>query len=273
MKLACYDLAYNPPTFDAVAFAVQVVEQFGSEDVQINIAEGPVGGFRDDNLWPRSTNERMSLFCRVLYPIFEMMPTVKNIMMARGGFGTGQYTIPWKHFVRCNGKRIRPLQPRNQFAMAKDPRLVTITLREADHWPERNSNVPEWLAAAREIRAMGFRVVFVRDTNKWIEPLEDFTIASRASAHLQSRAALYRAACCNMFVSNGPAWLSMACDAPTIVFRPTCEQLGACYDSNWFRECGIEPGGQFPGSADHHELVWSSDDRDQIVHSFRGFAK
>lgn len=270
MNQACYDLAHNPPTFDAVAFIVQVVEQFGTEPVAINIAHGPVEGFRNDNVWPQSIGKRERLYAQILVPLFQMLPSVRIIRHdSREGWGKNEYTIPWKHFVRCNSKGIRPLQPRAH--VPTDPRLVTITLREADHWPQRNSNVPEWLLAARVIREMGYRVVFIRDTKFATDSFDEFPVSWRAATDLHARGALYRAATCNMFVSNGPAWLAMACDAPTLVFRPTCEDLGSCYDSNWFRECGVEPGGQFPNTAKHHRLIWAADTRDTIISAFEDF--
>lgn len=270
MHRACYDLAKNPPTYDAVAFAVQVVEQFGGEPVTITIAPGPKDGFRDDNLWPQNPGARGALLHDVLIPILEMVPNATvcsdTLQDLRAGFGANQYTIPWRHFVRCNAKGIRSLRPRPRPNRPRNPKLITITLREAEHWPQRNSNLPEWLKAASFLEHDGYMVVFVRDTCKSNRclPLHAPTNIL-ASWDLHSRAALYRSAACNMFVSNGPAWLSMACDAPTLVLKPTCEELGRCYDSAWFKRCGIEPGGQFPNTAPHHELVWMDDTAENIT--------
>jgi hypothetical protein len=92
-----------------------------------------------------------------------------------------------------------------------DPSLVTLTLRECEHWPERNSKVEEWQKAAVAIRSMGYRARIVRDARF------DGTL------DLESRANLYRSAACNMFVSNGPAWFAMALDAPAVIMRPATE--------------------------------------------------
>jgi hypothetical protein len=271
MNRACYDLAHNPPTFDAVAFFVQVAERFGAEPVHIDIAPGPITGFRDDNLWPRGHAARVSLLMNIVVPLFELLPnTTISTSRDRSGFGANEYTIPWKHFVRCMGKGIRPLRPR---PMERHRDLVTITLREADHTPERNSNLPEWLAATREIEAAGYQVVFIRDSLRADEPLPGVHSAPFASRDLSARASLYGSAVCNMFVSNGPAWLAMACDAPALVLNPNCEALGRPYNAAWFAECGIEPGHQYPNTPTHHRFVWQLDTRDAIVSAFDDFMR
>jgi len=271
MHAACYDLARNPPTFDAVAFIVQVAERFGAEPVLIGIASGPAGGFRADQLWPHTIDEREGLLSRIVLPLFRMLPGAVVERGAAHGFGAGDYTINWSHFVRCMGKGIRPLRPNRQ--IKHGGKLVTITLREADHWPERNSNVAEWLAAAEAIEKLGFDVVVIRDSLRAHEPIAWHATFPGASLDLDWRGALYRAAVCNLFVSNGPAWFAMACDAPALVLKPTCEQLGGCYDSAWFASCGITPGGQFPNAPDHHRIAWAPDTSVNIVAAFREFMK
>lgn len=276
-NVACYDLARNPPTFDAVAFIVQVAEQFGDEPVRINIAPGPRDGFRDDKLWPQGGAARTALLRNIALPMFEMLPNATLHYGPREGWGAGDYVIPWKHFVRCNAKGIRPLRPFGP-VYPRSPHLVTITLREAEHWPLRNSNLRAWLDAAAVMRDMGFNVIFVRDTHMAGQaffqdgkPWRTESQSTSAATEIHARARLYRAARCNMFVSNGPAWLAMACDAPALILKPTCEALGRCYDSAWFKRCGIEPGGQFPGTAPHHRLVWEEDTWPNIVAAFRNF--
>lgn len=269
MNYACYDLAFNPPTYDAVAFIVQVAEKFGTEPVHIGIIPGPISGFRDDNLWPRGRDARMGLLMNIVVPLFEMLPNATiSASRDRSGFGANEYTIPWKHFVRCMDKGIRPLRAR---PMGRYDDLVTITLREGEHTPERNSNLPEWLAAARAIENAGYKVIFIRDTLHADEPLPGFQSAPLASRDLSVRASLYSSAICNMFVSNGPAWLAMACDAPALVIRPNCEELGRPYNLAWFVECGLQPGSQYLNSPSYHHFVWQPDARDVIVSAFEDF--
>jgi hypothetical protein len=271
MNRACYDLAHNPPTYDAVSFIVQVAERFGTEPVHIGIAPGPVDGFRDDNLWPRGRDARVALLMNIVVPLFEMLPNATiSADHDHSGFGANEYIIPWRHFVRCMGKGIRPLRPP---AMERHGNLVTITLRESEHWPQRNSDLPEWLAAAEAIEAAGYQVVFIRDTLYSHDPLPGFQSSATASLDLSARSILYRSAACNMFVSNGPAWLAMACDALALVIKPNCEELGRPYNTAWFAECGIEPGGQYPNAPPYHRFAWQPDTRDAIVSAFDDFMR
>jgi hypothetical protein len=48
---------------------------------------------------------------------------------------------------------------------------VTITLREAVHFPARNNRVLDWIEVAKWLSRQGDRVVIIRDTAKAAEPI------------------------------------------------------------------------------------------------------
>ncbi len=173
-------------------------------------------------------------------------------------FGYGKYSMEFKNFVRVIGKGIRPLRPWSGH-LPYDPSLVTLTLRECEHWPERNSRVEEWHKAASAIRSMGYRARIVRDARF------DGTL------DLETRANLYRSAACNMFVSNGPAWFAMALDAPVVIMRPATEGTHRLASAENFKRLGIPTGGQIPGAPSHQRLVWEDDTAGNIVDAYRSF--
>jgi hypothetical protein len=80
-----------------------------------------------------------------------------------------------------------------------------ITLREADHWPSRNSRVEEWIKFAKTLDR---RVIFVRDTAKAHEPIEGFETCPEASIDVHKRLALYARAKMNFAVCTGPMMLA-----------------------------------------------------------------
>lgn len=270
-----YDLSRCPPTFDVVSFLMRV-GAFKPDAVEIGILPGPVGGFRDDNLWPHSIAERVHMRDNVAVPMCRMLPgatvTVHSTRLAGvSGFGVGEYSMDMRFFVEAMAQGVRPLRPAAD--RPKRPDLITITLRECAHWSPRNSNLPEWIAAARALRADGLDVMFVRDTLFADDPVEDFATDPQASRDLDARGALYRSAKCNLFVNNGPAAFAMACDAPVIMLKPTCETLGGCYGAARYRAIGVTPGEQMPGSPPHQRMIWREDMAAEILNATRQFLR
>lgn len=281
---AYYDLSCCPPSFDVVSFLMWVEQQRiarGEDEIEIDILPGPVGGFRHDTLWPYGIPARVGLRDKVAVPMCRMLPSVRRVTVrddrpsaVSGSIGHGIYAMHFRQFVAAMAEGIRPLVPRTQIPI--DAQRITITLRESEHWSERNSNVAEWIEAAGRMARRGFNVVFVRDTRFAGEEIPGHSIDPAAALDLDYRGAMYRASGCNLFVSNGPAWFSMACDAPTIIVKPANEALGRCYGSEWFRSCGVPVGGQMAGAPGYQRLVWADDTADVIeaavVEHFRAFA-
>jgi hypothetical protein len=266
-----YDLGCSPPTFDALS-ALCHIEQMrqetgSSESIEISFIPGPSGGFRRDSLWPYTVEERNKLLHNVAIPLCWLLPAVSMVSIATtrpsSGIGVGRKLYGLDRQVEACRKGIRPLRPRQQ--VRSHPGLITMTLREAEHWPERNSNISEWVKAAEALQRCGHRVVIVRDERYAHEPIAGLPTDAQAACQIKPRADLYASASLNLFVSNGPAWLSMAMDLPTIIFRPGDDKLGRAFGREHFRRCGIEWGGQMPGAPAYQRLVWSDDTADNIV--------
>jgi len=89
--------------------------------------------------------------------------------------------------------------------------LVTITLREYPYDTARNSNVPEWLKFARDVRCRGYEPVIVPDNYRLFDH-NDYggcQAFPEAALHMDLRAALYEQAALNFFVPNGPTALGL----------------------------------------------------------------
>jgi len=153
----------------------------------------------------------------------------------------------------------------------RHPGAVTITLREAAYWQNRNSDLDAWLKFARAIARRGEKVIVVRDTAKAAEPFHEFDIDPEASVDLTIRMALYENAKANLFVANGPATLAVFSDRPWLMFVPP-EDDDSLYAPNtrkfWKEMAGIELGGQYPWSGPHQRLVWAPDEFDEIMRAW-----
>lgn len=271
--IACYDLARCPPTYDVVAFlalAERERRRRGAYHLDIRVLPGPLSGFRADGFgtWPHTVEGRIHMRDEVLLPLCRLLPSVRSAEVAprrleyAGEWGFNENLIGLPRIVEALKSGCRPL--RAPISLRSDV-LVTFTLREAAHHPLRNSNLEEWVAAALQLQAMGWDVVVVRDTARAHEQLAGLRIDPRASTNLEARARLYARASLNIGVCNGPMWMSIFMDAPTLMIRPTTDAAGGCYDSAFYARFGLPPGSQLPTSGAHQRLVWEEDRQEVII--------
>ncbi len=169
------------------------------------------------------------------------------------------------------GAKVPVFKPAGQWQLPRE--VITITLREAPYWPHRNSNIEAWLKFARKLQRQGERVVFVRDTAKADEPLEEFETCPLASRNLDARMWLYDNAKLNCFVANGPWSLAQFSDKPLLCFTVP-EREDSTYIPNkpsyWKDAIGIMQGEQYPWHNEHQRIVWARDGFDNIMEAFRG---
>ncbi len=144
---------------------------------------------------------------------------------------------------------------------------VIITLREAEYYKRRNSNIKAWTEFAR---LCGEDIIFLRDTAQADTPLEGFEICPRASKELLFRAALYAHAKANLFVANGPwslalhskvPWLNFGSWRPDIpTYRPGRKE--------WWDMLGVPVGSQCKWSSPYQRLIWKKDDLQNIIEAW-----
>lgn len=273
--IACYDLKRCPPTYDAIAFiALAEAERLRRQapHVRFFILPGDRHGFRNDLLWPQPIEERIKLRENVLVPLFSLLPsaTACEVLNTRPpelteAYGFNQYSVGLPNLLRALAEGQRPLRA---VGARRDSKLVTITLREAAHHAKRNSDVDAWIVAALVLRERGYRVVFVRDTQKAGEAIPTFETDAAAATTLNARARLYASAYLNLGISNGPLWMALFMDAPVLMLRPTTNAAGGCYDDRFFKTCGLEKGSQLPNTPLHQRLVWEDDTKGNILVAF-----
>jgi hypothetical protein len=276
MLVAYYDLQTSPPTYDIVAFLLAVEHhriRCGESSIAIRVLPGPVAGFRRDKYWPFTITGRNLMLNQVATPMARMLPSATEVSLWRtrlkpeaNSIGYGRSLYGLRVLIECLKHGVRPLRAPNggpQF----NPKLITMTLREAEHWPERNSNVAEWISAAKEIMARGHRVVIVRDTYFANVEIEGIETSRESSLNLNARAQLYRSAACNLFVSNGPGWFALALDAPVLMMKPTTESINHC-SSRSLSACGLIPGQQIPNAPAYQKIIWDDDNAISIVDAF-----
>lgn len=275
--IACYDLSRCPPTYDAVAFLALAEgerRRRGEDYIHVRILPGPADGFRADSLWPHTLEARALVRDRVLVPLCRLLPSVRSVEVSPtrrhvGEWGHGEYYVGLPRILEALRAGLRPL--RAVVARSHASGLITFTLREAEHWPLRNSRTAEWAAAARELSARGWNVIVLRDAARAAEVLEGCRTSSLHATDLSSRANLYARAALNVGVCNGPMWMSIFMGAPTLMMRPTTNAAGGCYDESFYSRHGLSRGAQLPSSPPHQRLCWEDDTYDNIMRAVREF--
>lgn len=270
---AIYDLAVSPPTYDFIGFLSEAEVariEGGYTCIDIVFQPGPIGGFRHDNL-PPSVEERESMLHRICVPACRLLPTVRNVtvLKQRKAFTEDVFPKHWteeapisQYGTKYLHRTTRPLRSTAKamslVRQSFQERYVTITLREAEYWPERNSRLDQWTKVADYARSQGLRVVWVGDTSR---------SASIWSWDIDYRMALYEGAVVNLAVSGGPSILMYCSDVPYLMFKilaPNSPTSSAAFLSAH----GFDEGSQFSPNG---KAIWSDDDAETVIGELKAF--
>jgi hypothetical protein len=266
---ACYDLAVSPPTYDFISFLVEAEKarvQGGFDCLDIIFQPGPKEGFREDNL-PPSVDERKSMLQRICVPACRFLESVRNVEILADRKAIEGFVFPagWSddspvnHYGTRYFKTFTQCLTASKYAkkrIAQDfSRYITITLRKCDYWPERNSNLNEWIKVANKL-SEEYHVVFVPDTND-----KDPIGYIPASWDIDLRLALYEGAVVNLMVANGPLPLCIASKSPHIVFKMITDSCVSTTEEFLLME-GVEIGDQY---CSHGMVVWENDNSEAIL--------
>lgn len=274
MLTACYDLECSPASYDFVSWLVGAeMERLerNEDSLQILILPGPDQGFRASGLPPTAVVERRQMRDQVMVPMAGLLPSCVNCEVRQdrrienhdGRFGLGEMRYGLGVKMKASERGIFPLRAKSEPERAD---YATITLRETPYWTERNSNIAEWLAVAGHFIERGLKVIFVRDAFANDDgPMAALPNTCRAAAtDLNVRASLYAGSRLNMFVNNGPAWLSWYMNVPTLICKLICESSPATR-ARFFERHGLVPGQQMPNALPWQRLLWADDTRAAII--------
>jgi tetratricopeptide (TPR) repeat protein len=155
---------------------------------------------------------------------------------------------------------------------ARDRRVVTITLREARYHTEQNSNLKAWAGFARSLDTAIFFPVFIRDTERALEPvpeeIRNFEVFEAAAFNVALRAALYLKSFLNLMAATGPmtlAWLNRDCRVLVFKFLNFRDYRGS---PTSIRGLGFEPGCQPSFFSPGQRIVWLDDEGQAIKQAF-----
>jgi len=273
---AVYDLGSSPPTYDFISFLGEAEKariEGGFDVLDVYFQPGPMRGFRDDAL-PPSPEKRECMLHRICVPACRLLPSVRHVAILRerepveGDVFPKEWAIdvPISHYGTQHFRSALPCLRATDWARAKvgkdfAGKYVTITVRESEYWPQRNSNLVAWAQVADWLRGRGYEVVWVPDTESHGRGY------APAAFDIDIRMALYEGAALNLGVSNGPMALFLYSSVPYILFRLLDETTPATTAAFW-RKCGVEPGTNLTRNG---VCVWEPDDYEVIVNAVTQF--
>lgn len=269
----CYNAARGTLSYDFITWLVDAE--------MTRIREGAPAPLKVGFFWGRDgkagfgTPKREQFFHHVVKPALALIGAVEDPVAADGRC---KPTYVLRDVVAAarrgeavpafHASEIATAHVRQMLAPIEPQKPVVITLREADHWPTRNSNIKAWLGFAEYLWARQQPVIFVRDTAKADESLPSAWTCPEASRSLDMRMALYASAKVNLFTSNGPWSLALFSDRPWLMFTRVGDDNDP-YRPNtptfWRESHGVSVGDQFPWARPDQRLVWAADDYENLV--------
>lgn len=151
-------------------------------------------------------------------------------------------------------------------------RPVTITIRDYNFMPARNSNLDAWASFAGRLDATKYLPVFVLDTERTLDPLPaplaGFEVFREASWNLWLRMALYEVSYLNLGVNNGPLFMCLHNSRTRLLIFKIVTPSAPQTTEELMATLGFKIGGQVPFATACQRLVWEDDNLDTIEREF-----
>ena len=265
---ADYDLGSCPASFDFIPWliAAEMTRRrlHKPAPLRVSFKPGPRDGFRNDALPSRDNHLFLD---NVLRPALALVSAVEDDR-GEGEHVYSSYTVAPLVRACQEGEKVPLLKAPDSARAAvriwldahKLTKPIIIVLREASHWPDRNSKILNWKRLAGYLKSTR-DVVFVRDNEKADEKLSSFVTCPRASRDLQFLIALYEEAGCVLGANAAPGFMALFSHAPCMFFQtPSLPDYPPSQDGWWKINHGIGHGEQFPWSRPDQRIIWSGDD-------------
>ena len=260
-----YDLAKSPPTHDFVNWLSRVEEErikSGAESLKVRIVPGQrFYSVRDKFYSPERRHWRIQ---NLLIPLAYLLPSVSDAAVGRGEQKHSYFNPGCPRPVIFKAPKLASEIVAN--VIRKN--TVTITLRDSDFEPQRNTNLEEWLRVAGWLKQNGFNPIFVLDAEADMRGCyRDFPFPSYGAASYcpALRLALYEQAEMNLMTNSGVFVMALHSNVRMMAFKLFVDGVPCCSESH-MRKSGFSPDHDW--GPDKH-LFWEYDDYRNIVSEFR----
>ena len=303
-----YDLAVSPPTYDFLPF-LQLAElhrrRYQLDSICFIFVPGPKDGFRDDMRYPRSISSRYAWMRNIVMPACYLLDSCKQIMWLKGrdeaiyflkrsksnvfprsyslDSPVGDYSHRGIVAAYIRGEKIAEIRETPEYTRMVESylagrvipqKLITVTIRDVDDSPARNTNYFEWRTFLQRLDPQKYKIIIIPDTSKvWQKSnvLSDFEHCELASINLLFRMALYRRAYLNMAVSTGPVDLACFSKSPFLSFKLITDDAISTTSEFVLQWMGLEVGDQHPYATQNQIIVWQDDTAECLEEEFYRF--
>ena len=303
-----YDLAVSPPTYDFFPF-LQLSElhrrRYELDNICFVFVPGSKDGFRDDMRHPRNSSERRAWMRNIVMPACYLLESCKQIIWLKGrdeaiyflersksnvfprsyslDSSVGDYSHRGIVAAYVRGEKIAEIKETPEYTRMVNSylagrvtpqKLITVTIRDVDDSPSRNTNDFEWRTFLQRLDPQKYKIIIIPDTSKvWQENnvLSDFEHCELASINLLFRTALYRRAYLNMAVNTGPVDLAYFSKSPFLCFKPITDGVISTTSGFWLQWMGLEVGDQYPSARQNQIIVWQDDTAECLEEEFYRF--
>lgn len=301
-----YDLEVSPITFDlcwVLCLADLYRQQQALKYVRIIFVPGPEDGLRKEMVDYETLVNPEARYWRLyhlLYPLTRLLPTctgfthcssrqeaewIKKNIDARFYPINYHPMFPTPHtpqaIYKTTTSEFMALRATKQALLylqswlkskSLQRKTITVTLREYEYTPKRNSNIAEWAKFLQSIDPTQYFIVIVPDIDHAMEPphpsLSSFTHFTEACWNVELRAALYHSSYLNLGINNGPmglCWMNSACRY--ILFKLITEEVPQA-NTESFRKLGCVPNQTPAFATKYQKWVWQEDKADIIQKEF-----
>lgn len=241
-----YDLEFGPTTFNflytLICGELARRELSQCEGIHVVFVPGPNEGFNKHTLYP--TAKKQWRFWSILLPALGLLPTIRGFtllpnrsaaesFLAEAGPNRFPLAYSLKNSADCsqiNSTNLNyalgfdmpslqaPVLARDSVDQILGPlrnnkEIVTLTLRQSQHVPERNSDLKTWAEISKYLLDCGYYVVLLPDYEQVITgqtpEIPNVFVAKECVLNLHLRMALYEQAALNIIENGGPITLCM----------------------------------------------------------------
>ena len=275
---AVYDLVHGPVSYDFVTWLVRAKKEAGDRRLHVVIApkEDGLGGFSRN--WGKHDEHaarwRLWHICVAAAPLAEATVTVApSRKWAEGADwwpeGKAHFMGPLVDAAR-KGEAIPKLRAteaarryvRRWAENLKRP-YVTLTLRDQDTDPARNSDLTAWDQLALTLDGR-FAYIRLEDTQQALQR----SYGNFPETDIDLRLALYEQAAMNLIGNNGPQELLKFSDAPYLIFNLGIES----WREHFRKYFHMEFGDQLPWANKNQRLIYKPDSFAVMLEAFENWA-
>lgn len=261
-----YDLAKSPVTHDFCNWLVRAEQErikSGEETLEVRFVRGRRYFSYRDYLYSDERRDRRVY--ELLFPLARLLPSVTDVCMVEEGaqaLGYFNFSEPQKPVFRAS--EIDRSIVAHFLSEFTNP--VTLTVRQADFEPTRNTSNEEWAKVLLWLIQNDMSPIVIPDmeselTGRLTGLEQDFIHYPAAAFSPGIRLALYELSALNLMTTGGPMVLSLFSDVPMMAFKLIVPDIACCQPQHMIKSA-MTPDSNW---GERKRLYWADDTAANVI--------